>query len=374
MSELNADGYKNLKNISMKLSPDMNIFCGENAQGKTNLIEAIWLCSGCKSFRGTRDKDYIGFGTDKAEIQLSFTDNQRKQAIDFFVLKENPKEKRITLNGVKLGGMTELFGKFKCVIFTPEDLELIKGPPEKRRLFLDMGTSQIKNNYVSAMNKYESVLSQRNALLKDIYLGRVSNSLLEIWDEQLAQTGSYISVLRQAYTQKLNAAASRLYYNLSKSKEELSITYNSTVFKNLAGRMDYKGDMKDEYIKKLHDNEKTDIRLGFTTIGTHRDEVVSKINGLNVRDFGSQGQQRSVALLFKLAQAEILRQETGEMPVVLLDDVLSELDLLRQDFVINEIQGMQVFVTCCDPTAVLRYKMGNIYFMRDGEIYNTIYK
>ncbi len=372
ITDFNVNGYKNLKDISIRFNPRMNIFCGENAQGKTNLIEAIWLCSGCKSFRGTRDKDFIGFDENVAEIKLNFSDKIRKQEISFAVSKENIKEKRVNLNGVKLTLLSKLFGTLKCVIFTPEDLELSKGSPENRRSFVDLCISQIKPSYVFAINKYDLLLSQRNALLKEISAGRTDEENLGIWDEQLAETGAYISVLRNTYTKKLNVFAGKMYFDLSKEREKLSLHYNSTVFNELDSRLDYKGEMAEEYLKKIKSNVKDDIRQGFTQLGVHRDDVITKINGLNSRDFGSQGQQRSIALVMKLSQAQILLEETGEAPVILLDDVLSELDLSRQDFVLNEIDNMQIFVTCCDPAAVLKHKMGNVFFMKKGKVIDKI--
>lgn len=287
-------------------------------------------------------------------------------------MKDNIKEKKVLLNGVKLPLLSKLFGTLKCVIFTPEDLELSKGSPENRRNFIDLCISQIKPSYISAINKYDTLISQRNALLKEIQYGSSTEESLDIWDFQIAQTGSYISLLRNTYTKKLNAFSEKLYYNLTKQRESLSLTYNSTVFDTLDGREDYKNEMAEEYLKKLKDNVSDDVRYGFTQIGIHRDDIISRINGLNSRDFGSQGQQRSVALIMKLSQAEILFDETGDSPVILLDDVLSELDLSRQDFILNEINNMQLFVTCCDPTAVLKHKMGSIYFVENGKILKQI--
>lgn len=369
VKKLYVNGYKNLKNIDIRFNPNINIFCGENAQGKTNLIEALWLCSGCKSFRGTRDRDFIGFSENLAEVKTEFVDSMRTQKIEFAVARENIREKKVTLNGVKLLLLSKLFGTLKCVIFTPEDLELSKGSPDNRRTFIDLCISQIKPNYIHAINKYDNILSQRNAMLKDIAFKGQGRENLEIWDRQLSEVGAYISLLRYTYTKKLNSFASRLYYKLSRGNESLELSYYSTVYSSMEGRSDFKGEMAEEYFKKLKNNENEDIRCGYTMCGVHRDDIITKINNLNSRDFGSQGQQRSVALVMKLSQAEILFDETGEAPVILLDDVLSELDYGRQDFVINEINDMQIFITCCDPTVVLKHKMGKIFFMKNGKIY-----
>ena len=367
------NGYKNLKNIDLFFNPKMNILCGENAQGKTNLIESMWLCTGCKSFRGTRDKDFIGFDKEIAEIGLEFSTRERnKQKIDFCVEKRNPKEKKVLLNGVKLPFLSRLFGNLKCIIFTPDDLELTKGSPENRRIFTDLAISQIKPTYVQVLNKYDNILTQRNSLLKELSFGRGDETLLDIYDEQIAEAGDYISILRDAYTRKLNSYAGELYYDLTKGRETLEIKYNSTIFSHLDEKMDYKGEMKNEYISKLRSTRESDIKSGFTQVGVHRDDLITNINGIPSREYGSQGQSRSVALVMKLAQAQILFDELGEEPVILLDDVLSELDLSRQDFILNRIDNMQLFVTCCDATAVLRHKMGTIFFMRNGEVYDII--
>ena len=258
---------------------------------------------------------------------LKFVDKKRSQEILFSVLKDNIKDKKVLLNGVKLPLLSKLFGNLKCVIFTPEDLELSKGSPENRRNFIDLCICQIKPSYVSAINKYELLLSQRNALLKEISLGISNEDSLDVWDFQLSQTGAYISLLRNTYTKKLNVFSEKLYYDLTKQRESLSLSYNSTIFSQLDERTDYKGEMADEYYQKLKNNVKDDVRYGFTQLGVHRDDIFSRINGLNSRDFGSQGQQRSIALIMKLSQAFILYDETGDPPVVLLDVVLSELDI-----------------------------------------------
>lgn len=333
----------------------------------------MWICTGCKSFRGTRDRDFIGFEREKAEICVYFNNSIREQEIKFTVLKENIKEKKITLNGVRLPFLSRLFGSLKCVIFTPEDLELSKGSPENRRVFLDICISQIKPAYISAKVKYDSLINQRNALLKEISFGRSEPSMLEIWDEQIAEAGSYISVLRSIYTKKLNEYSSEFYRRLSGGKENLSLSYYSTVFRNSSVKTDYKGEMKEEYLNKLKENTEEDIRLGYTQAGIHRDDVTAKINGLNVREFGSQGQQRSAALVMKISQARILMNETGEAPVILLDDVLSELDPSRQSFIMNSTDDMQIFVTCCNPADILKYKSGNVYFIENGSIADIIY-
>ena len=346
----------------------MNIICGENAQGKTNLIEAVWLCSGCRSFRGTRDKDFIGFTKDAAEVTMSFTDSFRQQEIKFAVKKGAVKDKLVTLNGVKLPLLSKLFGSFRCVVFTPEDLNLTKGAPDNRRSFIDLSIAQIKPSYVNALNKYNSVLSQRNALLKSLSMGYGDENTLDIWDEQLAKTGSYISVLRYTFCITLNNYTKQLYNSITNGKENLDLYYQSTIFDDLNGRTDYENDLFEEYLKKLKELTATDIKLGFTTAGVHRDDVGAYINGLSVREFGSQGQARSAALTMKLAHAKILKAENGEYPVMLLDDVLSELDPVRQQFILNNIDDMQVIITCCDSKFITDMHGGRVFKMKNGRV------
>jgi DNA replication and repair protein RecF len=368
INSVKADGYKNLCGIDIALDKKLNIFCGDNAQGKTNLIESIWLCTGCKSFRGTRDKDFIGFNSEAADICLDFSDSQRTQEIVFKVKKANVKDKTITLNGVKLPLLSRLFGSFKAVIFTPEDLELSKGSPDNRRTFVDLSVAQIKPSYVAALNKYNNILVQRNALLKNIGMGLAEPSALDIWDEQLAKTGAYISVLRYTYCTKLNNYTNKLYSDLTQSKENLQLYYQSTIYKELDGKTDYDGELFKIYYGRLKNNADDDIRAGFTLAGVHRDDIITRIDSLNTREFGSQGQARSVALVMKLAQAQILTAETGEAPVMLLDDVLSELDISRQRFILGSIDDMQVLITCCDSKFISEMSGGKVFYIKNGQV------
>lgn len=366
IDRITADGYKNLEDIDIKLDPKMNIICGENAQGKTNLVEAVWLCSGCRSFRGTRDKDFIGFTKDAAKVGMDFTDSVRSQRIEFEVRRGSVKDKLVTLNGVKLPLLSKLFGSFRCVVFTPEDLNLIKGSPDNRRSFADLSISQVKPSYISALNKYNMILSQRNAMLKSIGRDGSGEEFLDVWNEQLVKAGTYISVLRYAFCITLDKYTKPLYSSITNGNENLDLYYQSTVFENFDGRLNNTEELEAEYAEKLKASAESDMRAGFTTVGIHRDDIGAYINGLSVRDFGSQGQARSTALTMKLAHAEILKAEQGEYPVMLLDDVLSELDEKRRRFILNNIEDMQVIITCCDEKSVTDMASGKIFRMEKG--------
>ena len=368
ITHIRADGFKNLKQVDIETDKKLNILCGKNAQGKTNLIEALWLCSGVRSFRNTKEKRMIGIDCDMMSIDVSFQDSVRKQDIHYACMKSNLKEKNVTLNGVKLKAPSKLFGSLNCVVFTPEDLELSKGSPDNRRRFLDLSVAQIKNSYSPLIDKYEAIIDQRNTLLKNIAYGRSDRAELDIWDIQLAKLGAYISVLRYNYTKKLNIFASRLYNEISNGAERLDLFYSSTVYSDLDGRTDYNGELYEEYYRVLQDNLEDDIRMGFTQRGIHRDDLGGKINGLFVRDFASQGQHRSIALVMKLAQAYILAEEIDDSPCILLDDVLSELDPSRQSFVVSKIHDMQVFITCCDRNFPFELNSGKLFIVENGRI------
>ncbi|MDE6745184.1 MAG: DNA replication/repair protein RecF, partial [Oscillospiraceae bacterium] len=340
INRVKADGYKNLEGVDIELDPKMNIICGENAQGKTNLVEAIWLCSGCRSFRGTRDKDFIGFAKDAEKVGMDFTDSVRSQRIEFEVKRGSVKDKLVTLNGVKLTLLSKLFGSFRCVVFTPEDLNLTKGSPDNRRSFADLSIAQIKPSYINALNKYNMILSQRNAVLKSSGRDGSGEEFLDVWDEQLAKAGAYISVLRYTFCATLNSYTKPLYSMITNGSEDLDLYYHSTVFDSFDGRLNDTALLENEYLEKLKASAENDLRAGFTTVGVHRDDIGAYINGLSVRDFGSQGQARSAALAMKLAHAKILKAEHGEYPVMLLDDVLSELDEKRRRFILNNIEDM----------------------------------
>jgi len=369
ITHLKIDGFKNI-NIDMKVTPTVNILVGENANGKTNIIEAIWLATGCRSFRNLKDKDIVDFNKETATVEITYTTKERENTIKYVVEKSNPKDKKVYLNGVKKKSLSQLFGNLRCIVFTPDDLELSKGGPEHRRTFIDICVSQLKPVYIMHLNKYNDILSQRNMLLKEIQMGKGDVSLLDIYDEQLSFHGTNISVMREEYSNILRECTKRVFFDMSRGHEYMSLKYQSTVFEDLKNaKID---DLKEIYKEKLLSMRDEDIRLGFTGIGTHRDDIIIEVNDLNLREYGSQGQQRSIALSLKLAQAEILMRLTGESPIILFDDALSEIDKRRQSYVMNEIDDMQVILTCCDPIVALDARIGNLYAIQRGEVIDFI--
>lgn len=366
IKELRINGFRNLEDIYIKPDEKYNLIFGDNAQGKTNILEAIWILTGCKSFRGSKEKDYIGFDKQVMNIELIFADSRREQKITYGMSKINSKEKKITLNDVSLKHSQKLFESFKCVVFTPNDTELVKGSPEKRRSFIDLCHSQITHGSLKHIRKYDTIISQRNAALKDILIGRYSEDILFIWDEQLANTCAYISIMRNDYIEKLNRYCKELYSKITAGKEELTVSYASNAFdiedfKNKSAKQ-----MAREFFIKLRENASEDVRLGYTQSGVHRDDIILKINGLSVKEFGSQGQQKSTALVLKLAQAGIYYENKKDSPIILLDDVMGELDINRQNLVYEIVKDMQVFITTCNKNAVEASKLAKVFQVRNG--------
>ncbi len=362
------DGFKNLSGISFAPDPKYNIILGPNAQGKTNLLEAMWILSGCRSFRGSKEKDYISLEGSRMSSKIKIKDSVREQKISFEMTKSANSSKIIHLNGVKQKGTKALFDVFKCIAFIPDDTEIIKGSPEKRRNFIDMAASQLNPIFVVHINKNNIIMNQRNALLKDIAQGNASADVLEIWDRQAAHEGALISYMRNEYIAKINEICGRLYKTISGGTEELEFEYKSNVYKPEDFEKPCGEEAFEQYYSKLRETSDYDIRTGSTHSGVNRDEIVIKINGVSAKDYGSQGQIKSAALVMKLAQAEIFMQKSKDAPVVFLDDVMGELDESRQRFVLDMIRDMQVFLTTPNESALLPEIKGKILRISGGRI------
>jgi DNA replication and repair protein RecF len=345
----------------------MNIIYGDNAQGKTNIIEAIWLFSGCKSFRGAKDREMIAFLNDFADLTITFEDKERVQTAR---IKMEDKKKCVLLNKVPLKSASELSGNFLCVVFSPTHLSLVKDGPVLRRKFLDTAIAQIKPQYLTYLLQYEKVLSQKNALIKDVKKFSQLKETLDSWDIQLAKLGTIITIFRKDYVSKLDKTAQSIYSGFSNDKEKIELSYQSTVFSDLSEIDNYSDKNIEQYLTALKQNYEQDIKYGFTTVGIHRDDLGICLNQKDCKTYGSQGQQRSTVLALKLSEAKILKSVTGENPIILLDDVMSELDTNRQDYILNHVKDSQVFVTCCDIANTLRLTDGKIFHIQDGVLTN----
>jgi DNA replication and repair protein RecF len=352
ITKISADGFKNLKAVDITLSSGLNLFVGENAQGKTNLLELLWIMTGVKSFRGNSDKNFLGFDAEKISVKISYRDFERDCILTY---DSKRSEKLITLNGVQVPRLSKLFGNLRAVIFTPDDLSLVSSEPALRRAFLDLSISQIKPQYAAVLHRYNKILAQRNAYLKS----GDTDIDTEMWDEQLIKTGTHIATYRKVYIEILNRYAKKIYGEISGEREEFNCSYRSSVFDSREYTHEY-------YLSRLHSHTEAELRLGTTLVGIHRDDLNLSLNGLSVRDFASQGQRRSAALALKLAQAKILAAETGDSPVILLDDVLSELDSRRKSFLLRDLEGFQTLVTSCDKNIA-----GKTFSVKDGYINNA---
>ncbi|MBE6799799.1 MAG: DNA replication/repair protein RecF [Ruminococcaceae bacterium] len=360
INSVKIKNFRNIAELSFTADNGVNVIYGENAQGKTNILESIWLFTGCKSFRGAKDNELIKFGEDFAKINLDFSDNIREKKSEIIIAD---KKKNASLNGVSLRSTAELIGSFYAVIFSPVHLSLIKDGPAARRKFLDTALCQLKPSYAEHLAGYKRALIQRNALLKDLHLNSELYDMLDTWDDQLARYSACVIKERLQYIDLLSDYSKSIYSGISENKENFSVFYSKNINKELS--------VKDIYLNEieiLKNSRKEDIFSKTTTVGPHRDDLEILINNVSARSYGSQGQQRSCALALKLGESEIIKKVTGETPVALLDDVMSELDEKRQDYVLNHINDRQVFLTCCDPSQVLRLCGGKSFLIKGGEI------
>lgn len=347
---LSCHNFRNIEEIELSSFEDMNVICGENAQGKTNLIEAIWLFTGLKSFRSAKDAEFIRFGSEKAELKLQFKANGIDNEAEFTI-----REKRVlTLNQNKLKSPAQMAGKFNAIVFSPNDLGLIKDGPAGRRRFLDIAIGQLYPAYIGILRSYIRAVTQRNSVIKDYKYDSSLSIMLDIFEQEIAEKGSKIMLYRKRFLESLNQFLPEVYAGLSHGAERLDTSYQFVCD-------------SDDLAERLQSARKNDMYTGTTSVGPHRDDIVFQINGVSARSFGSQGQKRSAALAVKLSEAEVIRKVTGEYPVFLLDDVMSELDPARQSYILNHIKGIQSFITCCDPSNVANLKKGKIINMKSGK-------
>lgn len=361
------EDFRNISALSLKPCENVNILYGDNAQGKTNLIEAIWLFTGNTSFRGAKSSELIAFDKEFTKLSLEFSDREREQKASLLI-NQNHKKKRIILNSVPLSSLSELNGYFYAVVFSPVHLSLIKDGPKNRRKFLDIAIAQIKPQYENYLSIYEQALCQRNALLKNRTQhgnGGLAD-ILEVWDRQLAKTGTIISIYRNDYLKKLSKLATQTYDGLSSGNEKLELFYSSTVFKSFSEIKSYDEEVINEYMNRLKETLDEDLKVGFTAVGPHKDDLEVTVNKRSARMYGSQGQQRSAVIALKLSEAELLKRVTGENPIMLLDDVMSELDISRQDYILNHVKDLQVFITCCDVVNTKGLLSGKIFKIKEG--------
>lgn len=360
---LKLENYRNIKDDIITPCEGVNMIYGDNAQGKTNLLEALWFFCGGHSFRASKDNEVIKWDKNFACLEMRFFGQEREQTAKLLF---SSNKKQVEINGVEKKSAASLIERYCAVVFSPEHLNLIKRGPSERRKFIDSAICREKLKNAVVLSKYNRILNQRNSLLKDIYKRPSLEDTLPIWDEPLIKNGAVLIKKRMDYVNMLSNKAAVYHNGISKGKENLKIRYVSSVDAEISDSIEI---ISEKLKNKLIENKKDDIRAGFTNFGPHRDDIEILINGKNAKSFASQGQQRSAVLSMKLAEASVLKERMGENPVILLDDVLSELDGGRQDFLLNELTNCQVFITCCEKSNKEQLKRGKIFHISNGEIF-----
>ena len=331
VESLKLQNYRNYEYLNMNFDEKINIIYGDNAQGKTNILESMYVCATSKSHRGSKDREIIRFDNDESHIKVNVKKNDMNYRIDMHLKKNKPKG--IAVNGIPIKRAVELFGILNIVFFSPEDLGIIKNGPSERRRFVDMELCQLDNFYLYNLNHYNKIVNQRNKLLKDMYMNPDLKETLTIWDMQLVSYGSKIIERRKLFVEQLNEIIYEIHKKLSGGREEIRIQYEPDV-------------ELDEFESKLRNSQDRDMRAKMTSVGPHRDDFSFLVGDVDIRKFGSQGQQRTAALSLKLSEIELVKRITKDTPVLLLDDVLSELDSNRQNYLLNSIGDIQTIITC----------------------------
>ncbi len=355
IKSLKLDHFRNYDSLNIDFMDGTTILYGDNAQGKTNILEAIYVAATSKSHKGSKDKEMIQFNQDEAHINIQIEKNELDYVVDMH-LKKN-KLKGIAINKIPIKKASELFGILNVILFSPEDLNIIKNGPSERRRFLDLELCQLDKIYLNDLVSYNKILNQRNKLLKDILFKPDLESTLDIWNEQLVDYGTKIIKKRAEFIQQLNSIIFGIHKKLSGNKEDLMIQYEPNVNEKY---------FKEELLKQ-QDKDKKSLS---TSVGPHRDDFCIFIKNVDIRKYGSQGQQRSAALSLKLSEIEFVKSMIHDNPVLLLDDVLSELDSLRQHQLLESIHDVQTVISCTglDEFIKNRFKINRVYQVIDGKI------
>ncbi len=367
IKNLKLKDFRNYESLDLNFNDSINIFYGDNAQGKTNILEAIFLCASGRSHRTSKDQDLIKYGSDNFYIRTEIEKNNTDTRVEIFF--SNEKKKRIRINDIGIKKMVDLIGNVNAVLFSPEDLMIIKEGPSERRRFVDITLSQLRPTYFYELQQYNKVLFQRNSLLKEIQKKRFLLDTLEVWDEKLIEIGSSLILSRQKFIDKLNVLIENNHGKLTADTEKLFIRYVSSFYiKNYGDTIE----IKENFKKDLKTVRNKELLRGISMIGPQRDDYEINLNSMNIRTFGSQGQQRTAILSIKLSEIEIMKEETGEYPILLLDDVMSELDYKRQEFLIERLKNVQTFITCTDKEFFVKNKERLSYYLYNvskGSVY-----
>lgn len=343
--------FRNYSNQQIEISPKCNVFYGNNAQGKTNILEAISVTAIGKSFRTHKEKELIKFGEEFSNIEINFIKNNTQNKIRIDITDK----KDIYVNDIKLKKVSDILGKINIVLFTPDDIGILKKGPSIRRRFLDMMICGLRPAYVYSLNQYLKVLEQRNSYLKQAETGRINEELLYIWNEKLATLGNNIYNYRCEFMDKIKQKINNIHGKITNNKEEIKIKYLSDC------------ENYEAFLEELWTSQSLDFKTGYTNKGIHRDDFIVYINGKQVSIYGSQGQTRSAILSLKIAELEIIHEEIGEEPILLLDDFMSELDEQRKKKLLENIKNNQVIITCTDK---IKLENQTTYKVEQGQVYH----
>ena len=353
INKIKLQNFRNYNEQEINLNKSINVFYGDNAQGKTNILEAIFLCTFGKSFRTNKEKELIKLGKDNANVIIEYEKKDRDGKISISISDK----KQILVNGIKIKKLSELLGNINIVIFTPDDINILKGGPALRRRFLDMMIGQLKPNYVYTLNMYIKTLEQRNNYLRQIKEENKPENLLDIWDEKLIEYADIIYKYRKEFIDKIKKKINIIHKKITDEKEEINIQYISNC------------ESKEAYSELLKQRRKLDIIKGFTTKGIHRDDFEIYINNKEISIYGSQGQNRTAILSLKLSELQVIYDEIEEEPILLLDDFMSELDINRRKNFLNNINNTQVIITCAEKIEFLKENVDYcLYQVKEGEI------
>lgn len=357
IKSLELENFRNYKSLNIEFDKGVNILYGDNAQGKTNILEAIYISATTKSHKGAKDKEIINFEAEEAHIKTYLDKEGLERRVDMHLRKS--KSKGIAIDTVRLKKAAQLLGLLNVVFFSPEDLSIIKDAPAQRRRFVDMELCQLDQSYLYDLNQYNKIIAQRNKLLKDMYNNQDLKNMLGIWDMQIITYGQKIIKRRRLFVEQLNEIIDDIHYKLSGGKERIKVEYAPYVSE----------DNFEEMLKKAREK---DIKLKSTSVGPHKDDFIFIVNGIDIRTYGSQGQQRTAALSLKLSEIELVKKITGDNPVLLLDDVLSELDSNRQNHLLNNIGDIQTIITCTGLEDFVnnRIKINKIFKVETGVVIN----
>ncbi len=355
INSIELQDFRNYETLKLDFDSGTNILYGDNAQGKTNVLEAIYICATTKSHKSNKDREIIHFDKEEAHIRMYLEKDAYEYKVDMHLRKS--KSKGIAINGQKIKKAADLIGLLNVVFFSPEDLSIIKNGPSERRRFVDMELCQLDKSYIYNLNQYNKIVNQRNKLLKDFYQNSDLLETIHIWDSQLLSYGKQIIARRRNFIENLNQIIYDIHLKLSGGREKLVISYEPDV-------------LEEEYEEKLKNGMDRDLRLKQTSIGPHRDDFSFIVNEVDIRKYGSQGQQRTAALSLKLAEIELVKKITKTCPLLLLDDVLSELDSHRQNHLLNSIGDIQTIITCTglDDFINNRFTINKIFKVTDGII------